>query len=165
MEAEAFAQCQMLQYLGSDVRPAAAAVVAAVAVQGDVQEDEADSPAAAQQWARGLVQRELPGLAAAPQHSAFFAGQQQGVMLVELFGGLCAGLEACLRNGWVVHRYLYVDKDPAVRGMAAHRLALLRAQYPCQLSSAACAAAFTSWPQDVTALGQQHVQQLWSGGT
>jgi hypothetical protein len=38
--------------------------------------------------------------------------QHQALTVLELFGGLCAGLEACLRNGLVVQRYVYVDRDP-----------------------------------------------------
>ena len=34
-----------------------------------------------------------------------------GIVLVELFGGVCTGLEACLFNGIAVHRYLYCDID------------------------------------------------------
>jgi hypothetical protein len=89
-----------------------------------------------------------------------YAELEQGVVLVELFGGLCAGSEACLRNGWKVARYVYSDRDPAVRRVAWHRVAALAAEYPEQLSLEACEGAFSLWPQDVGDIRSHHVEQL-----
>jgi site-specific DNA-cytosine methylase len=91
-------------------------------------------------------------------------GLAGGVVVVELFGGLCAGLEACLRNGWKVVQYVYVDKDDAVRRVAAYRVAGLAAAYPDQLPLAACEGAFTRWPQDVDRIRAEHVEQLKQQG-
>ena len=90
----------------------------------------------------------------------FFARAREGVVVVELFGGMCAGLEACLRNGLVVKKYVYVDKAPEVRDVAAFRVATLMAQYPTQLRPGACHQMFSFWPQDVYKVQQQHFQQL-----
>jgi hypothetical protein len=80
---------------------------------------------------------------------------------VELFGGLCAGLEACLRTGYAIKQYIYVDKDPAeVRNIAVHHVANLLAKYPSQLPREAVSNMLTFWPQDVTLLESSHVQQL-----
>jgi len=92
--------------------------------------------------------------------ASFFPAAQQGLVVVELFGGMCAGLEACLRNGFPIRRYVYVDRDPAVQAIAAHRVAGLLAKYPGQLQHAAVQEMFSFWPQDVTVLQQQHIQQL-----
>ncbi|KAJ9522419.1 hypothetical protein QJQ45_008293 [Haematococcus lacustris] len=73
----------------------------------------------------------------------------KGVVLLELFGGLCAGLDMCLRNGISVHQYIYCDTDPAAQHVAHHRLAHLSAQYPAQLPPCAYVAAFTTLPSDV----------------
>ena len=46
--------------------------------------------------------------------SAFIAATEvSGIVLYEPFGGMCSGLEACLRAGFVVARYLYSDTRPS----------------------------------------------------
>jgi hypothetical protein len=72
-----------------------------------------------------------------------------GVCVLELFGGMCAGLEMLLRNGIRVQCYVYCDLCPTVQRVAAHRLYRLAEQYPALLSPAACRNAFTSLPQNV----------------
>jgi hypothetical protein len=73
-----------------------------------------------------------------------------GVVVLELFGGMCAGLEMLLRNGVKVLKYLYCDKNDTVRRVAAHRLHQLSAQYPALLSPESFYYAFTAFPaQDV----------------
>jgi site-specific DNA-cytosine methylase len=86
------------------------------------------------------------------------------VGLVELWGGLCAGLEATLRNGWKVHRYVYFDCAEEVRQVARYRVESLRAQYPQQLSREVVERAFDCWPHDVRCIQPAHVQQLSSLG-
>ena len=114
---------------------------------------------------RGQTCQQLGGrLDLRPLASIFFPAAQQGVVVVELFGGLCAGLEACLRNGLTVKHYIYADKDPGVRNIAVHRVANLLAKYPSQLQQAAVHSMFTFWPQDVTLLDSSHIQQLASLG-
>jgi transposase InsO family protein len=76
----------------------------------------------------------------------------QGITLFEPFGGMCAGLEMLLRNGFTVRRYLYCDKDPDVRRIAAHRLRTLSALYPEQLPLHAVVGAFSTLPQDIAAV-------------
>jgi len=73
-----------------------------------------------------------------------------GVVVLELFGGLCAGLEMLLRNGIKVKKYMYCDKDSTARRVAAHRLHLLSSQYPALLPPESFYYAFTSFAeQDV----------------
>jgi hypothetical protein len=72
-----------------------------------------------------------------------------GVCVLELFGGMCAGLEMLLRNGIRVNRYVYCDSCPVVRRVAAHRLYRLTEQYPALLSPSAYCDAFTALPQNV----------------
>jgi hypothetical protein len=71
-----------------------------------------------------------------------------GVVLLELFGGICTGLEALLANGLKVSRYLYCDNDPHARSIAAARLGVLRAHYPSQLPASALVGSFRV-PRDV----------------
>jgi hypothetical protein len=94
-----------------------------------------------QNWAAAVVRQLLAKQgcpAVTPPAEGVLRAATVGVTLVELFGGMCAGLEACLKCGWRVHRYIYVDKDPEVRKVAAYRLATLQSQYPDQLSREAC---------------------------
>jgi hypothetical protein len=78
----------------------------------------------------------------------YTAALTDGVVILELCGGMCAGLEAALRNGWKVKRYLYVDNAPAPRIAAEHRLVTLAAQYPSQLAPSLLNNMF-ELPQDV----------------
>ena len=90
--------------------------------------------------------------------------QHDGVHLIELFGGMCAGLEMLLRNGVKVHRYTYVDLGPeaappgmrrtdahAVRAVAQHRIHELQRRYPRLLPDSAVEDVF-ALPQDVRAI-------------
>jgi hypothetical protein len=111
-------------------------------------------------WAGDLVQAAGVSLGEQGHLSEFWGGIDQGVVVVELFGGMCAGLEAVLRNGWRVQQYVYADRDEGVRRVAAHRLATLAAKYPQQLPLSAVQHAFTFWPQDVLQLQPLHFHQL-----
>jgi hypothetical protein len=72
-----------------------------------------------------------------------------GITLYEPFGGLCAGLEMVLRNGWTVARYLYSDIDAAARAAACHRVQWLTSRYPSQLQPDGLVDMFTALPHDV----------------
>lgn len=171
----AAAAYQLCSMVCSAVQPVASAVVSQVVVGGDIEEEGGPPPVSTsaeqlQQWAASRVQAvlgtqgPLSSSSSGPQEQAhlqpFYRELSQGVIVVELFGGLCAGLEACLRNGWRVKRYIYADNDPRVRRVAVHRVAALAAQYPDQLPVEACHSAFTRWPQDVTQLQRQHLEQI-----
>ena len=81
--------------------------------------------------------------------SFFQAAATSGVTLFEPFGGLCAGLEMALRNGFKVQAYIYSDIDPAARQVAAFRVQALAQRYPGQLATLALQDMFTQLPQDV----------------
>ena len=68
--------------------------------------------------------------------TSFFPAAQQGLVVYESFGGLCAGLEMVLRNGFSVVQYIYSDISPTSRRVAAYRLQCLLARYPDQLPPA-----------------------------
>ena len=69
--------------------------------------------------------------------SFFQAAATSGITLFEPFGGLCAGLEMALRNGFKVQSYIYSDIDPAARQVAAFRVQALAQRYPGQLATLA----------------------------
>jgi hypothetical protein len=85
------------------------------------------------------------------------AGAGRGIVLLEPFGGLCAGLEACLRMGIRVRRYLYADTAQPAREVAHQRLQQLRARYPNLLPASAISGSLTALPQDITAISSQHL--------
>lgn len=158
--AESAAQWQLQQYMCEACCCVAECVMATVVTGTDLMpEREAEAPVprhlqleSLQSWA-GSLTTSILGHARGAQ-------SPEGVVVVELFGGLCAGLEACLRNGWHIGQYIYVDKDPAVRSMAKHRLQQLSQQYPDQLQCQALAATFDFWPHDVAALTIDHFLKL-----
>ena len=82
--------------------------------------------------------------------SQFFqAAEREGVVVMELFGGMCAGLEMCLRNGVRVKRYLYCDIEPKVQALASSRVERLSARYPHLFKPESYQKAFVTLPQDV----------------
>ena len=89
----------------------------------------------------------------------FFPAAVQGLAVIELFGGICAGLEMVLRCGYPVHQYLYVDNDPEVRRVALFRMRGLREAYPSLLSQEAVEGAF-QLPQDVRQLRPELLKPL-----
>jgi transposase InsO family protein len=84
--------------------------------------------------------------------SLFTATCQEGIVVCELFGGMCSGLEACLRNGMRVRQYIYCDTDTVAQKVAVHRMLQMRAMYPSLLPAAAIDSAFCLLPMDVTAI-------------
>ena len=112
-----------------------------------------------------LTQKPAPAatsLDTTPVPSSFFTrAVTEGVVLMELCGGIGAGLEATLRNGIKIKHYLYADTDPAARVVTKHRFAELAAQYPNQLSPTLVTSAFCI-PQDIRELNLTHLQEALS---
>jgi len=88
----------------------------------------------------------------------FPAAVTEGIVLWEPFGGLCAGLEMALRNGFTVRQYLYSDTDRVAQRVALHRVRSLQAMYPEQLPESALASAFRTLPSDITQVTSKHLQ-------
>ena len=84
-----------------------------------------------------------------PNAPAVWATLSHGVTLYEPLGGLCAGLEAVLRSGIKVHRYIYSDISPSAQAVARHRISRLRERYPQQLTAEATARTFNTLHMDV----------------
>lgn len=163
---EAVAHCQLRQYMCDMCTPVAGGVVAVVGTVADLgdghewgREEEGNGrDKQLREWASSLKRQVLRQPAEQLQFCA--AAAPRGITVVELFGGMCAGLEACLRNGWHVGRYEYVDRDAEVRAVAKYRLHALSEQYGPQLPVAAWQPGFSGWPQDVADLGEQQAAQL-----
>jgi hypothetical protein len=88
--------------------------------------------------------------------SFFPAARARPIVLLEPFGGLCAGLEMALRNGNAIQQYYYLDTNPVARRVAAHRISQLMALYPDLLPATAVQNAFTL-PQDIRQLTADHL--------
>lgn len=80
-----------------------------------------------------------------------------GLVVVELFAGMCSGLEALLATGHTVKTYVYCDPDNIAQQIAKFRLKQLRVQYPTQISYRAVSQAFTTWPQDLRMIGEKQL--------
>jgi hypothetical protein len=83
----------------------------------------------------------------------------QGIVLFEPCGGLCAGLEMCLRNGIPIRRYFYSDIDRAAQQVALHRVRRLQTSFPDLLQPEALEHSFAVLPADIRSIGSQHLQQ------
>lgn len=86
----------------------------------------------------------------------------QGINLFEPFGGLCAGLEMCLRNGYVIRRYYYADTDPAAQAVARHQVNRLAITYPAQLTLDVLLHMF-QLPQNVKMITSTHLTAMLQG--
>ena len=84
-----------------------------------------------------------------PHPYGVFYAQQYGITLYEPFGGLCAGLEAVLRNNIPVLRYIYSDIELSAQRVATHRMTDLLNRYPNLLHPLATQCALTTLPMDV----------------
>ena len=63
-------------------------------------------------------------------HHFIDRAHSEGLVVVEYGSGLAAGLEACLRAGWKVRRYLVTGVGPEVQPALQHRLQYLRGAHP-----------------------------------
>lgn len=70
--------------------------------------------------------------------------------VIELFGGMAAGLEAALKMSIPISNYLYCDLGSVPRHLMSHRLHTLAAEY--SLGANAVEHTFTLLPQDVYAI-------------
>ncbi|CAI7732119.1 unnamed protein product [Closterium sp. NIES-54] len=82
---------------------------------------------------------------------------QQPIHLVELFGGIGAGLSAVVRNGIAVRRWTYVEKEPVVRRMAEHHARKLQAEYPELLNERVIREAMGGTTHDVKEISEAEV--------
>ena len=85
----------------------------------------------------------------------FHHAATHGVTVVELCGGMCAGLEMVLRNQVKVHRYLYADCSETAQQVARHRLDQLAGMYPDLFALTAADSAFGALPHDIRRITRQ----------
>jgi hypothetical protein len=83
---------------------------------------------------------------------------KEGIILLELFGGIGTGFEALLQAGMVVRRYFYVDIDPIARQVAASRMREFTTRFPQQFATIAWKASFTFLPFDIQLIQKKHME-------
>ena len=88
----------------------------------------------------------------APQPDSLYRATHYGVTLYEPSGGLCAGLEAVLRNNIPVLRYIYSDIEVSAQRVAVFRMTELRNRFPDLLHPFATHMALQTLPMDVAAV-------------
>jgi hypothetical protein len=77
-----------------------------------------------------------------------------GIVLLELFGGIGSGLVAVLQAGIKVQRYVYVDIDDATRQVAKRHMRRLKTQFPELLATSAIMSSFSTLVGDVALLSE-----------
>jgi hypothetical protein len=85
----------------------------------------------------------------------------QGLIVVELCGGILSATEALIRTGIKIQRLYVCEIDPEARTLGAARAAqVLSRMFPKLLPSEAFASCFSFLPQDIALIKQEHVQKL-----
>ena len=119
-----------------------------------VPSDHPDTPA----WLT-LLHGRVSGVDSHPApDSCLQQGHNDGLTVLELFGGMASGLEMCLRNGFAIRRYIYCDKDDNARAIAQYRLQGFSFKYPDLLPPSAWESAFATLPQDVYKITPDHLR-------
>jgi hypothetical protein len=85
---------------------------------------------------------------------------EQGVRVLDLFGGISIGLAAVLQAGIRVHQYLYVEKDEIAKRASLRHVAILMHRYPELLPMTAVKACQHQLPQDISLLGAQDLTRV-----
>ena len=84
----------------------------------------------------------------------------QGVVVVELCGGILSATEALIRTGVKVRQLYVCEIDPEARALAHARLKVLSKMFPELLPPEAFACCFTFLPQDIALIKPEHVRKL-----
>jgi predicted aspartyl protease len=84
----------------------------------------------------------------------------QGLIVVELCGGILSATEALIRTGIKIKQLHVCEIDPEARALAAARLEVLSKMFPELLPSEAFASCFSFLPQDIALIKQEHVIKL-----
>jgi predicted aspartyl protease len=88
------------------------------------------------------------------------SAMNQGLIVVELCGGILSATEALIRTGIKIQKLHACEIDPEARTLAAARLQVLSKMFPELLPSEAFASGFSFLPQDIALIKQEHVQKL-----
>jgi hypothetical protein len=84
---------------------------------------------------------------------------EDGIVLLELFGGIGNGLVAVLQAGLKVKRYIYVDVDEAARQVAKRHSRSLRTQFPELLATSAIKTSFSTLVGDIALVSAKDIHR------
>jgi hypothetical protein len=87
--------------------------------------------------------------------------QDDGIVLLELFGGIGSGLAAVLQAGIKVQCYVYIDINDAAKQVAKRHTRRLRSQFPELLATSAIISSFSILVGDIALLSEKDIQ--WFG--
>ena len=105
--------------------------------------------------------RETIAISNQPVGPSFYsAASSDGLVLIELFGGICSGLEMVLSAGFSVSFYIYSDTSKQARIAAWHRVQSLSLQYSDQFPRSAWDGLFQHLPMDVKDITAAHLEIL-----
>jgi hypothetical protein len=83
-----------------------------------------------------------------------------GIVLLELFGGIGTGLAAVLQTRIKVKRYIYVDIDDATRQVAKHHSRRLCVWFPKLLTTTVLLSTFSSLTCDISLISEKDLHWL-----
>jgi hypothetical protein len=84
---------------------------------------------------------------------------EDGIVLLELFGGIGNGLVAVLQAGLKVKRYIYVDVDETARQVAKQHSRRLRTQFPELLATSASKTSFSTFVGDIALVSAEDIHR------
>ena len=86
----------------------------------------------------------------------------EGICLIDMCGNLATALEAVLRTGWKVKRYVYADTSANAQQVAMTSIHRLQREYPEQLPPSACSEWNTTTPMDLTKWTAETIESMTS---
>jgi hypothetical protein len=118
-------------------------------------------------WQESLLPREKEGSDGTEDHgppldnsTIHWKPPDDGIVLLELFGGIGTSLVAILQAKIKVQRYVYVDTDEAARQVAKHHSRGLRVRFPELLTTTAILSAFSSLTGDISLIPEKDLHWL-----
>jgi hypothetical protein len=118
-------------------------------------------------WQESLLPQEEEGSDGTEDHgppldnsTIHWKSPDDGIVLLELFGGIGTGLATVLQAGIKVQRYIYVDTDEAARQVAKHHSRGLCVWFPELLTTAAILSTFSSLIGDISLISEQDLHWL-----
>jgi hypothetical protein len=118
-------------------------------------------------WQESLVPRKEEGSDGTEDHGPHLDNStihwkplDDGIVLLELFGGIGTGLAAVLQAGIKIQRYVYVDTDEAARQVAKYHSRGLRIWFPELLTTTAILSAFFSLTGDISLISEKDLHWL-----
>jgi hypothetical protein len=84
---------------------------------------------------------------------------EDGIVLLELFGGIGSGLVPVLQAGLKIKRYIYVDVDEATRQVAKRHSWRLRTQFPKLLATSAIKTSFSTLVGDIALVSIEDIHR------